>query len=172
MLKLIAAGLVGLMCTALVIAQPQEPPNTVAALNDAAIKAYQAKDYARFLDYERRALALEPQNPRTMYNVACGEALTGHAEAAVQALNSLAARKLDLGAEKDDDFATIRSSGWLPRRRLPRHRSHATTADRQHVSDAADDELSERRESDGRRISGRVRLRSAIGQAWAEGDAR
>jgi sugar lactone lactonase YvrE len=111
--KLIAAGLVGLMCTAIAIAQTREPPDTVAALNDAAIKAYQAKDFARFLDYERRALTLDPANPRTMYNVACGEALTGHADAAVQALNSLASRKLDLGAEADDDFAAIRgSAAW------------------------------------------------------------
>jgi sugar lactone lactonase YvrE len=111
--KLIAAGLVGLMCTAIAIAQTQKPPNTVAALSDAAIKAYQAKDFARFLDYERRALALEPQNPRTMYNVACGEALNGHREEALQVLHTLTARKLDLGAETDADFASIRGGpGW------------------------------------------------------------
>lgn len=113
--KLLAAGLVGVMCTAVALAQTptQEPANTAAALSDAAIKAYQAKDYARFLDYERRALALEPANPRTQYNVACGEALNGHADAAVQVLNGLVARKLDLGADTDDDFAAIRgSAAW------------------------------------------------------------
>jgi sugar lactone lactonase YvrE len=108
MLKLLAAGFVGLMWTAMAIAQTQQPPNTVPALNEAAIKAYQAKDYARFLDYETRALALEPGNPRTMYNVACGEALTGHGEEALRLLHTLVARKLDLGAETDADFAGIR----------------------------------------------------------------
>src|SRR6476646_8898337 len=114
-MKTLAVGFVSVLCTAMAMTQAaqREPANTVAALSDAAIKAYQAKEYARFLDYEKRALTLEPGNPRTMYNVACGEALTGHADAAVQALSSLAARKLDLGAETDDDFAAIRgSAAW------------------------------------------------------------
>jgi sugar lactone lactonase YvrE len=102
--------LAALLCAAIAIAQTQEPPTTVAALSDAAIKAYRAKDYAAFLDYQKRALAMEPGNPRTIYNVACGEALTGHADAAVQLLNGLVVRKLDLGAETDEDFAAIRNS--------------------------------------------------------------
>ena len=32
----------------------QELPNTAAALNAEAMKAYQVKDYGRFLTYERR----------------------------------------------------------------------------------------------------------------------
>jgi hypothetical protein len=43
-----------------------------------------------------------------MYNVACGEALTGHGEEALQLLHTLVARKLDLGAETDADSAGIR----------------------------------------------------------------
>jgi sugar lactone lactonase YvrE len=81
-----------------------------ASLNDQAIKAYQAKDYAGFLSYEKRALELEPANPRFMYNVACGQALTGNAAEAVRLLDELVNRKLDLGAETDDDFASIRTT--------------------------------------------------------------
>jgi sugar lactone lactonase YvrE len=88
----------------------QEIPNTPATLQAAAIKAYQQKDYAGFLAYEKRALALEPANPRFLYNVACGESLTGHAEEAIHALTQLADLRLDLGAETDDDFAAIRKS--------------------------------------------------------------
>ncbi|HYL99935.1 MAG TPA: hypothetical protein VEZ90_13355 [Blastocatellia bacterium] len=91
----------------------QEPPNTVAALSAQAVKAYQAKDFARFLDYERRALKLEPENPRLAYNVACGEALRGNAAESVRLLDQLVDRKLDLSAENDDDFAGIRkTSEW------------------------------------------------------------
>jgi sugar lactone lactonase YvrE len=83
------------------------------------MKAYQAKDYAAFLANEKRALALDPASPRLIYNVACGEALTGNAAEAVRRLDDLVALKLDLGAETDDDFASIRNTpewaGFLAR---------------------------------------------------------
>jgi len=88
----------------------EEIPSTPAALSAAAVKAYGQKDYAGFLAYERRALALEPSNPRFLYNVACGESLTGHASEAIKLLNQLVDRKLDLGAETDDDFSGIRKT--------------------------------------------------------------
>ena len=84
--------------------------DTPEALNAAAIKAYQAKNYADFLANEKRVLALDPSNPRLIYNVACGEALTGNAAEAVRRLDELLARKLDLGAETDDDFAALRKT--------------------------------------------------------------
>src|SRR5882724_2300949 len=100
------AALAAILCAAIIVSTTaasasQEPANTPASLNAAAIKAYQAKDYARFLEYEKRALALTPDSPRLMYNVACGEALTGHAVEAVRLLDRLLALKLDLGAEAD-----------------------------------------------------------------------
>ena len=95
------------------VSTSQETPATAAALNDEAIKAYQAKDYARFLAYEKQALALEPDNPRVVYNVACGESLAGNASEAVRLLDQLLLKKIDLGAETDDDFAGIRkTSEW------------------------------------------------------------
>ena len=87
----------------------EDIPNTSAALNAAAVKAYQGKNYAGFLAYEKRASALEPANPRLLYNVACGESLTGSGQEAIRLLKQLADRKLDLGAENDDDFASIRN---------------------------------------------------------------
>jgi sugar lactone lactonase YvrE len=85
----------------------QEPANTVPALTAEAIKAYRGKDYARFLEYEQRALRLDPSNPRLQYNVACGQALQKNANEAVRLLDQLVDRKLDLGAETDEDFANI-----------------------------------------------------------------
>jgi sugar lactone lactonase YvrE len=89
---------------------PAQTPNTAAEWNAAAVKAYQAKDYKTFLADERKALALEPENPRVIYNTACGEALNGNAKGAVALLEQLSARKLDLGAETDGDFAGIRTT--------------------------------------------------------------
>ncbi len=118
-LSVAAAGFVALLCSAALVQEPAKPADranparqadTVPALNDAATKAYRAKDYATFLDYEKRVLALEPGNPRTFYNIACGEALTGHADAAMQLLNRLVAKKLDVGTDTDSDFAAIRDS--------------------------------------------------------------
>ena len=104
-------GLAAILLTGFAVsaALPQTV-NTAAALNAAAIKAYQAKDYTQFLADEKRALALEPGNPRILYNVACGEALQGNARGAVRRLDQLLARKLDLGAEKDADFTGIHST--------------------------------------------------------------
>jgi sugar lactone lactonase YvrE len=83
---------------------------TTAELNTEAVKAYQAKDYKRFLDLEQRALQLTPENPRLQYNVACGQSLNGNPKEAVRLLNQLVARKLDLGAENDTDFAAIHNT--------------------------------------------------------------
>jgi sugar lactone lactonase YvrE len=77
------------------------------SLSKAAAASYQAKDYPAFLTLEKRALARAPGEPRTTYNVACGEALTGHAAAAVQVLNQLLASGLDIAADKDPDFSGI-----------------------------------------------------------------
>ena len=87
-----------------------QEPTSAADWNAAAVKAYRAKDYKRFLTDERKGLALEPENPRLIYKAACGEALNGNAKEAVALLDQLLARKLDLGAEADADFAGIRNT--------------------------------------------------------------
>src|SRR5215472_15709505 len=89
------------------LAWAAQEPASPAALIAEATKAYQAKDYGRFLVYERRALALEPSNPRLRYNVACGEALAGDVREAFRLLDELVAQKLDLGAETDVDFSSL-----------------------------------------------------------------
>jgi sugar lactone lactonase YvrE len=108
MKNIFAVLLCGLFAVA--ISPSQETPATAEALNAEAIKAYQAKDYGRFLAYEKQALALDPDNPRVMYNVACGESLAGNAPEAVRLLDQLLLKKIDLGAETDDDFAAIRKT--------------------------------------------------------------
>jgi len=104
------AACLGVVWLTSMAAAGQRPGVTADDLNARAVQAYQAKDYARFLDLEQKALALDPENPRWAYNVACGEALTGHAAEAVRVLDGLAERQLDMGAEADGDFAGIRQT--------------------------------------------------------------
>ncbi len=87
----------------------QEVP-TAASLNARAVAAYRAKDYAAFLKLEQQVHELEPENPRFIYNVACGEALNGHPAEAIQFLDKLLEQKLDFGAETDPDLASARAS--------------------------------------------------------------
>lgn len=88
----------------------QDPAVKAAKLNAEAVKAYQAKDYAQFLAYEKQAVELDPRNPQVLYNVASGEALQGNASEAVHFLDQLLAQKLDFGAESDPDFAKVRGT--------------------------------------------------------------
>jgi sugar lactone lactonase YvrE len=104
----ILSGIVAFGCVTVAIAQ--DAAKAKATLNQKAMQAYQAKDYASFVKYEKSALALEPDNPRLLYNVACGLALQGNAPEAVDMLLKLAARQLDLGADGDGDFAAIRQT--------------------------------------------------------------
>jgi hypothetical protein len=105
-MKVVSAVLVGFLALS---AASQEAP-TAASLNAKAVAAYQAKDYAAFLKLELQAHQLEPENPQFIYNVACGEALNGHAAEAIQFLDKLLDQKLDFGAETDPDLASARSS--------------------------------------------------------------
>ena len=112
-IKRIFFAVVVALC-ALNAAESQDPVVDTAAraksLDAAAVKAYQSKDYKSFLSDEKQAMELDPVNPRLIYNVACGESLQGNASEAVRWLDQLLARKLDLGAEADGDFAGIRKS--------------------------------------------------------------
>ena len=83
------------------------------ALNGRLVHAYQAKDYPTFLVLSRQLLAVSPGDPRAIYNVASGEALAGDAAQSFRLLERLLQMHLDLGAEKDPDFAELRkSAAW------------------------------------------------------------
>lgn len=75
-----------------------------------AIKAYQSKDYAAFLENMKQAAALRPDHPRIVYNLSAAYALNGRKQEAVDGLTRLARMGLAYAAEKDDDFASIRDS--------------------------------------------------------------
>jgi tetratricopeptide (TPR) repeat protein len=75
-----------------------------------AVKAYQAKDYAGFLENMKQAAALRPDQPRIVYNLSAAYALNGRKGEAIDWLGRLARMGLSYDAGKDDDFASIRDS--------------------------------------------------------------
>ncbi|HEV7890481.1 MAG TPA: SMP-30/gluconolactonase/LRE family protein [Pyrinomonadaceae bacterium] len=75
-----------------------------------AVKAYQAKDYAAFLENMKQAAALRPDHPRIVYNLSAAYALNGRKGEAIDRLTRLARMGLAYAAERDDDFASIKDS--------------------------------------------------------------
>lgn len=99
--------------TTSVEAVPDDPtadavvPIDAAALRADAITAYLAKDYAAFIDKTQAALNAEDSNV-DLYNLACGYALLGNKEAALDALRALHERGVDYGVATDPDFDSLR----------------------------------------------------------------
>lgn len=84
--------------------------DAIAELQKKAVACYEKKDFACFLDFSRQARSLRPASSLLLYNVACGEALTGDAAGAARDLGTLVDGKLDPAFEKDDDFAATRDT--------------------------------------------------------------
>jgi sugar lactone lactonase YvrE len=75
----------------------------------AALRAYQAKDYAGFLEHMRDVAAREPDLPRQIYNLAAAEALGGSPDEAIKLLHRLTGTGASFAIDKDDDFRGLRS---------------------------------------------------------------
>lgn len=73
-----------------------------------AVRAYQAKDYPRFLAVMREVHAREPTLPRSIYNLASAQAVNGAAAEAVALLRQLAATGAAFAIDRDPDFAALR----------------------------------------------------------------
>jgi hypothetical protein len=75
-----------------------------------ARKAYQEKDYASFLENMKMAVEMRPNHPRLMYNLAAAYALTGHQDEALQWLTKMTLMGLVFPADRDNNFASLKSS--------------------------------------------------------------
>jgi hypothetical protein len=93
-------------------ARGQTPDDRARSLEfqNKAIEAYRRQDWPAFLEKSRQAAALRPGNARLTYNVAAAEARNGHAVEAAKLVEGLVDRKLDLGSDRDEDFAAVRDS--------------------------------------------------------------
>jgi len=87
-----------------------EPPHDAAWHFQEGMTAYQAKDYAGFLSHFREAYGLRPHTPTVIYNLACGYSLTGQADSALKYLGHLADLGMDMGADRDPDFDSLKNS--------------------------------------------------------------
>jgi DNA-binding beta-propeller fold protein YncE len=76
----------------------------------AARKAYQAKDYAAFLENIRQAAALRPNHSRLMYFLAVAHALNGNKAEALLWLDGVARMGLVVPAASEESFNSIKDS--------------------------------------------------------------
>lgn len=72
--------------------------------------AYQRKDYAAARTALRAALALRPDSPRYLHNLAAISALTGDRAAALATLRQLVAFGISVPVERDPDFASLQGT--------------------------------------------------------------
>jgi len=79
-------------------------------LRDEALAAYQRKDFPTAKSATEAALALRPDSPRYLRQLAALSALTGQASAAVGYLQRLAALGVTADVERDRDFASLQGS--------------------------------------------------------------
>jgi tetratricopeptide (TPR) repeat protein len=96
--------------TAALAQDGQPPPRDGRYYEALAVKAYQSKVYAVFLENMKQAAALRPNHPRLMYNLSAAYALNGRKDEALEWLGRVARMGLVYAAEKDDDFASLKDS--------------------------------------------------------------
>jgi hypothetical protein len=79
-------------------------------LRRTAEAAYQRKDFPAARDAYAAALALRPDSPRYLHNLAATQALTGQADAALATLRRLTALGVSTAVERDTDFAKLQGT--------------------------------------------------------------
>lgn len=115
----------------------QGEESTQARCQRQAGAAYAAGDFATFLRAARCLEAERPGHPRLLYNLACGQSLTGDARGALATLGRLADMGLVYDLATDGDFDPIRQRRGFRRleRRMERLRQPHGTAVRRLVLD-------------------------------------
>lgn len=88
-------------------AQPAPVAEDHPALRRVAEAAYKRKDYAAARDAYAAALALRPDSPRYLHNLAATQALTGREDDALATLRRLAGLGVVTAVERDPDFASL-----------------------------------------------------------------
>jgi len=101
------------MITALVLlaalgAPPADSQRSVADLQQEARAAYDKGDKARFLAIYEDLAKRRPGDANLLYNLACGQAINGQAEAAGKTLLQLAALRAVSDLDADTDFESVR----------------------------------------------------------------
>jgi sugar lactone lactonase YvrE len=79
-------------------------------LDRTARDAYARKDYPAFLQSSRKLAELIPGDPRSLYNLACAQALTGAGAKAIATLDRIATMGVVMDAGADGDFASLKGT--------------------------------------------------------------
>lgn len=99
----VAAVFLAMAANATAVAQ-----TTQQQLAREARAAYDKADYATFLAKTQAASKLSPGDVWVLYNVACGQAITGKRAEAVKTLDTLVKRRVRFDLEAENDFASLR----------------------------------------------------------------
>ncbi len=99
-----------LVLLALVGSLAAADPRTHRDLRAAADAAYARKDYAAAHDAYAAALALQPDSPRYLHNLAATAALSGNKQEALKTLQHLAALGIVTRVDTDRDFASLQGT--------------------------------------------------------------
>ncbi|MEO7984919.1 MAG: hypothetical protein ABI766_00210 [Gemmatimonadales bacterium] len=103
-----------LLCSlALLQSEPVAQPDPVIISRSEyqlAVKAYEGRDYADFLDHARRAQQLRPSHGGVIYGLASAYALTGRRDSAIGMLNRFATLGYVADVAADSDFIALRGS--------------------------------------------------------------
>ena len=100
--------LFGLVLAALLAGSPDAAEKSVADLQREARAAYDKGDKARFLAIYEDLAKRRPGDAYLLYNLACGQAINGQADAAGRTLLQLAALRAVSDIDADTDFDSIR----------------------------------------------------------------
>lgn len=88
-------------------AQAPAEQDEARRVNAEARAAHEKQDWPGFLTASRRLVELAPRSTRALYNLACAEARTGSADAAVRRLDRLARMGVFMDAAADEDLASL-----------------------------------------------------------------
>jgi len=99
-----------LICACLLLAVTHSSAQSHSTLRRTAEAAYQRKDFAAARDAYAAALALRPDSPRYLHNLAATQALTGRNEDALATLHRLTALGVATAIERDPAFASLQGT--------------------------------------------------------------
>jgi sugar lactone lactonase YvrE len=102
--------LFGLVLAALLAGSPDAADKSIADLQREARAAYDKGDKARFLAIYEDLAKRRPGDAYLLYDLACGQAINGQADAAGKTLLQLAALRAVSDIDADTDFDSIRQS--------------------------------------------------------------
>ncbi len=109
-MRLLLLILFAILFIASSISAQSDTTHSLAHYYNQGTQAYQSGDFKTFRNSYFEANKIRPTNPVIIYNLACGYALTGESDAALDLLEKLAEKGIDFGVEQDSDFDSIKNS--------------------------------------------------------------